>query len=416
MNVAPDFSPARRIADEDLLTSSLSQQPDSVGPLRVMHVLDRLDMGGTEKAVIKLVRGLDPGLFEHYICTLRGTAETAKQWIPDVKLLYGGREGAAFQFNVPRLVRIMRIIRPAIVHSRNWGGIEAVVAARLAGVPVAIHSEHGYELDMRLGLSFHRRVLRHLAYRMGDAVATVTRELRDYHSAQAWWKQSRIRVLYNGVDAREFRPQPQVRDAVRHQIGLPAEALVLGSVGRMVPLKDFLTLLKTARVLATEVPNLHVVLVGSGPESDSLRSYAAGCQELSGRVVFAGTLDYVADALNAMDIFVLPTLMEGMSNTLLEAMAVGLPVVATRVGGNPEVVVEGVCGYLFTPQDVSGLTCLLRTLLRNEHMRRQFGSAARQRVLQEFSLEAMVGRYSDLYFDLASRHSVLCPARAYVRN
>jgi len=416
MNAAPDFSSAKRIAHEDALTSSLSEQTDALGPLRVMHVLDRLDVGGTEKTVIKLIRSLDPGLFEHYICTLRGTAQTARQWAPNVKLLNGGREGAAFQFNVPRLVRIMRAIRPAIVHSRNWGGIEAIVAARLAGVPVALHSEHGYELDMRLGLPLHRRVLRHLVYRMGDAVATVTRELRDYHSAQAWWKQNCIRVLYNGVDAREFRPQPQVREAVRRQLSLPADALVLGSVGRMVPLKDFLTLLKAARNLAPEVSNLHVVLVGSGPELDTLRNYVADCQELSRRVLFAGTLDYVADVLNAMDIFVLPTLIEGMSNTLLEAMAVGLPVVATRVGGNPEVVSEGACGYLFTPQDVSGLTCLLRTLLRDEHLRREFGSAARQRALQEFSLEAMVGRYSNLYLDLASRRSAFCASRSYVRN
>ena len=159
-----------------------------------------------------------------------------------------------------------------------------------------------------------------------------------------------------------------------------------------------------------------MVLVGSGPDLDPLRNYVAECQELSGRVVFAGTLDYVADALNAMDIFVLPTLIEGMSNTLLEAMAVGLPVVATRVGGNPEVVAEGACGYLFAPQDVSGLTCLLRTLLRDEPLRRRFGIAARQRALQEFSLEAMVGRYSDLYLDLASRRSALAGSRSYVRN
>ncbi len=416
MNVAPDFSPAKRIADRDPSSFPLSRQRDAIGPIRVMHVLNRLDVGGTEKTVVRLIRGFDPGLFEHSICTLRGSAETAKQWMPDVKLLYAGREGAAFQFNVPRLVKIMRAIRPAIVHSRNWGGIEAIVAARLAGVPVALHSEHGYELDMRLGLPLHRRVLRHLVYRMGDAVATVTRELRDYHSAQAWWRKSSIRVLYNGVDAREFRPQPQVRDAVRRQMGLPPDALVLGSVGRLVPLKDFLTLLKAARSLATEFSNLHVVLVGSGPESDTLTNYVAGSPELNRRVAFAGALDDVGGVLNAMDVFVLPTLIEGMSNTLLEAMAVGLPVVATRVGGNPEVVAEGACGYLFTPQDVTGLTCLLRMLLRDEHLRRELGRTARQRAVQEFSLEAMVGRYTDLYLDLASRRSVFCAAGSYVRN
>ena len=142
----------------------------------------------------------------------------------------------------------MRRVRPAIVHSRNWGGIEAVVAARLAGVAVAIHSEHGYELAMASGLPLQRRLLRHVVYRTASAVAVVTNDLRDYHAGQAWWKPDSIKVLYNGVDGQEFRPQPQVRDAVRRQLGIPVDALVIGSVGRMVPLKDFTTLLKAARL------------------------------------------------------------------------------------------------------------------------------------------------------------------------
>lgn len=396
--------------------SSVSANLDGLRPLRVMHVLDRLDVGGTEKAMMKMIGGLEPDLFEHYICTLRGTTSAAKQWASGVTLLNAGREGAAFQFNVPRLVRVMKTVRPTIVHSRNWGGIEAIVAARVAGVPVALHSEHGYELDMRSGLPLHRRLLRHLVYRMGNAVATVTEELRNYHAIQAWWKPQTIKVLYNGVDGGDFSPQPQVRDAVRRQLGIPCDAVVVGSVGRMVLLKDFITLLKAATVLMMEIPKLHIVLVGSGPELSSLREYVASCDQLAGRVIFTGTVDHVADLLNAMDIFVLPTLMEGMSNTLLEALAVGLPVIATRVGGNPEIVAEGVCGHLFAPQDVPGLASLLRTLLRDSRLRAEFGRAARERALRDFSLQAMVRRYRDLYIDLAVRSLAPVAARSYVRN
>jgi glycosyltransferase involved in cell wall biosynthesis len=269
---------------------------------------------------------------------------------------------------------------------------------------------------MRSGLPLHRRLLRHFSYRIGTAIAAVSDELRDYHAAQAWWNPKAINVLYNGVDGNEFSPQPRVRDAVRQQFGIPADALVIGSVGRMVPLKDFSTLLKAAKVLVTEMPNLHLVLAGSGPELPGLREYVASCDQLGGHVVFPGTVDHVADLLNAMDIFVLPTLMEGMSNTLLEALAVGLPVVATRVGGNPEVVAEDVCGYLFTPQDVPGLISLLRTLLRDSRLRAKFGRAARERALRDFSLEAMVRRYRDLYIDLVMGQRVSPPRASYVRN
>ena len=171
---------------------------------------------------MKLVRGLSQNCSSTISALCVEHPLRPDEWASGVTVLHAGREGAAFQFNVPRLVRVMRTVRPAIVHSRNWGGIEAVVAARLAGVPVAVHSEHGYELEMRSGLPFHRRLLRHVAYRMASAVAAVTDELRDYHAGQAWWDPEAINVLYNGIDGQEFSPQPQVRDAVRRRLGIPS--------------------------------------------------------------------------------------------------------------------------------------------------------------------------------------------------
>jgi sugar transferase (PEP-CTERM/EpsH1 system associated) len=384
-------------------------------PLRIMHVLDRLDMGGAEKAVMKLARSLEPGLFEHYVCALRGTATTG-EWTSGVTVLHARRAGEGLQFNVPCLVRVMRTVRPVIVHSRNWGGIEAILAARLARVPVTIHSEHGYELEMLSGLPLRRRLLRHFIYRGATAVAVVSNDLRKYHAEQAWWRPEDIQVLYNGVDGHEFSPQPRVRDAVRRRLGIPEDALVIGSVGRMVSLKDFNTLLKAAEALVPETPYLHVLLVGSGAELSRLQSHVANSSQLAGRAIFTGAVDRVADMLNAMDIFVLPTLLEGMSNTLLEALAVGLPAVATRVGGNPEVVAEGQCGYLFKPQDVPELVSQLRTLLRDSSLRASFGRAARERALRHFSLERMLRRYRDFYIELAMRRGVILASNTYVRN
>jgi len=386
------------------------------GPLRIVHVLDRLDLGGTEKAVMKLVRGLEPEVFEHYICALRGTAATGGAWASGVTVLHPGGDGAAFQFNVPRLVRVIKEVRPAIVHSRNWGGIEAVIAAWLAHVPVAVHSEHGYELEMASGLPFHRRLLRHVAYRTATAVATVTDDLRRYHAAQAWWNPEAIAILYNGVDGQEFRPQPLARDTARQRLSIPGDALVIGSVGRMIPLKDFETLLKASEIMAKDTPKLYILLVGSGPELSRLRNYAADSPRLTGRAIFPGAVDNVAHMLNAMDIFVLPSLMEGMSNTLLEAMAVGLPVLATRVGGNPEIIADGECGYLFTPREVPELVGQLKTLLQNVRRRSDFGRSARERALQHFSLEQMLQRYRDLYINLAMQHGAVTAATTYVRN
>ena len=386
-------------------------------PLRVLHVFNRLDLGGTEKVVMKLVSGLDPAcLFQHSICTLRGTAPEAKSWASGAEIIDSGRAGANFQFNVLRLAKIMKLVRPTIVHSRNWGGIEAVLAAHVTGVPVIIHSEHGYELQMMAGLPLRQRIFRHLAYRCATTVFTVSKELRSYHATQAWWDLDRVQVLYNGVDSNKFKPSAEISAQVRGQLGIPTNGMVVGFVGRMVPLKDLTTLLRAVEELVPAIPEVHVLLVGEGTELARLRDYVAASTTLQGRVFFPGVSDNVSEMLNAMDIFVLPSLVEGMSNTLLEAMATGLPVIASRVGGNPEVVDESLCGYLFRPGNATELSMKLASLLLNREQRLEFATAARERAIKHFSLEAMLLRYRDLYLGLAMEKGAIQRTTAYVRN
>lgn len=384
--------------------------------LRIMHVIDRLDLGGTEKVMMQLIDGLDSERFEHSICTLRGASPAARSWNPDVTLVDAGAGAANLQVNVLRLARRMKEFRPAIVHSRNWGAIEAVPAARLARVPVILHSEHGYQLEMQEGLPMRQRMFRHLAYRQATAVFTVTDELRRYHEGQAYCSSGSIRVLYNGVDLTRFHPSNSTGKRVRSALNIPADHLVIGFIGRLVALKDVVTLLRAMEMLATEFPKAHAVIVGSGPELESLQTYAGQSAALAGRVAFTGAVDDVAELLTAMDVFVLPSLMEGMSNTLLEALASGVPVIATRVGGNPEVVDDGMCGYLFNPGDVDDLSCKLRTLLRDNERRRQFAAAARARANEQFSLAGMLQRYRELYLGLARERGVALAKGLYVRN
>lgn len=156
-------------------------------PLRVLHVIDRLDMGGTEYVILKVMAGLGAAEFEHRVCAARGYNEALPhlQKMRD-QIVVAGRNESKFQLLLFSLARIMREFRPHVVHSRNWGAIEAIPAARLARVPVAIHSEHGYIPDMLAGLPTRQRVIRRGAYAMADAVFCVTEELRNYHARQAW--------------------------------------------------------------------------------------------------------------------------------------------------------------------------------------------------------------------------------------
>jgi sugar transferase (PEP-CTERM/EpsH1 system associated) len=376
--------------------------------LSVLHVIDRMGVGGTEVGILKVIQGLGSERFDHRICTIRGCDENfSRSQGFEGQVYVAGRVNSGFQFLLGRLARIMREFRPDIVHSRNWGAIEAMPAARMAGVPVAIHSEHGYEVDMLNGLPTRRRVLRRVAYAAADAVFTVTEELRSYHARQAWLPMERIRVLPNGVDMTRFASRSEERQEIRERLGLGDGSLVLGAIGRLVPIKDHVTLLKAAEILISRDMAIYVLLVGSGPELAKLKEFVAASPRLSGRVVFAGAVSDVAPLLNAMDIFVLPSLSEGMSNTLLEAMASSLPVVATRVGGNPEIVEEQRSGWLFEPGDVAALAAILERTGRDTNLRLQLGQAARQRTVQHFSFNGMLEGYRNLYIELARKRGVL---------
>jgi sugar transferase (PEP-CTERM/EpsH1 system associated) len=310
----------------------------------------------------------------------------------------------------------MRQYRPHIVHTRNWGAIEAVAAAKLVGVPVVIHSEHGYEVDMFAGLPMRRRLFRRASYAMADSVFALTRELRDYHARQVWISPERIGVIYNGVDTQRFAPNKKTRIATRAELGLPETSFVVGSVGRLVPIKDHQTLLKAAALLSAKGIDVRLLLVGSGPEREKLQSQAIG--PLEGRVCFAGDSGRVPEMLNAMDVFVLPSLGEGMSNTLLEAMACGLPVLATSVGGNPEIIENNVDGRLFTPGDADRLAAQLKLLAQEPALIHQLGTAARNRAIESFSMSRMLETYRRFYLDLAARRGIAGPRTetAHVRN
>src|SRR2546423_1707703 len=169
-----------------------------------------------------------------------------------------------------------------------------------------------------------RRIFQRRASPLADAVLTHSQQLREYHPRPARISPERLRVIYNGVDTLRFAPRLAARLRLRQELGIPADALVLGSVGRLVPIKDHGTLLRAASVLVSQGANVRVVLVGAGSQRDALQKQTAEDAQLAGRVIFTGASENIPDLLNAMDVFVLPSLGEGMSNTLLEAMASAL--------------------------------------------------------------------------------------------
>jgi sugar transferase (PEP-CTERM/EpsH1 system associated) len=376
--------------------------------LRILHVLNQLGTGGTEFGVLKVIQGLQEDPFEHAICAVRGMHSEFEVSVSlDGRCFLNNGSPHGFRLDVFPLYATMRRYRPHIVHSRNWGAIESILAGRLARVPVIIHSEHGYELDMLKGLPLRRRITRWFFYRLTDFLFTVTEDLRAYHSRQIGVNEKHLGVIPNGVDTERFRPQFDMRSAVRDRLGFPKDAIVLGAVGRLVPIKNHVQLLYAAAELRQRGVDVCLLLVGDGPELTRLKEMVRTTPSLTGQVVFAGAVQNVSEHLNAMDVFVLPSINEGMSNTLLEAMATALPVVATRTGGNPELVEDGLCGFLVPPNDSRGLIDKLDALCRDAELRVRVGRRARIRVEQMFSLDRMREAYRRLYLGLAREHRLL---------
>jgi sugar transferase (PEP-CTERM/EpsH1 system associated) len=376
--------------------------------LRVLHVVARLGLGGTEHGVLKVLNGLGEEQFEHRLCAVRGVdPDFAGRMNVLSKAYSAGTAKPGLQFPLFRLMRIMKEYRPHIVHTRNFGALEAILAARLARVPVAIHSEHGYELEILGGLPYRRRILCRALFSMADAVFAVTNELRAYHSEQSWLTTEKIRVIHNGVDTDRFTPPNGDVAQLRKDLRLPTDRFLVGTVGRLVPIKDHATLLQAAACLMRQGIILHVLLVGDGPERAKLQQYVASTPELSGRVTFVGSSHRVPELMKSMDVFVLPSICEGMSNTVLEAMATGLPVVATLAGGNSEMVDHDFSGLLFAPRDVGNLASHLSRLVESAALRRKLGEAARRKAVEHFSIAEMLRQYRDLYLELAENRAKL---------
>ena len=369
--------------------------------IRIMHVVDQLGKGGLENGLVNVIEHLDSSRFEHVVYAIRKLGPNAERLEKSgVRVICQGKRETDSAVQIGALARGIREGRPDIVHSRNWAAIEAVLAARWVRGCAVVHSEHGLEGDVNAKEPRRRVWFRRLAYELADRVFSVSRQLRDLHARRTGFNAAKMTVIHNGVDRRRFFPDAQARAEARKELGLSDHEFCIGCVGNFFPVKGHITALRAMQGFATLSKDWRLLLIGDGPERQNLESFVAGQPDWNNRVRFLGTSSRVPEMLNAMDVYVLPSVAEGISNSLLEAMSIGLPVIATATGGNPEVVVDGDSGLLFPVGDVGALTEHLFALRAGHDRRRSLASRALRRVREEFSLDAMIAKYAELYQSL----------------
>jgi sugar transferase (PEP-CTERM/EpsH1 system associated) len=377
--------------------------------VRVMHVVHALRPGGMEAGVVKIVNGLPRGRVQSAICSTQPAGALKDLVNPDVRLYELNRRDGNDPSLVWNLFRLFRREQPDIVHTHAWGTLlEGLVAARFARVPVVIHGEHG-----TLQLRPRQRWAQRFAWAAADRVLSVSSRLADRMARETGFPRERIRVIRNGVDLTRFGSVDH--SAARAALGLSGTSRSVVTVGRLVPVKDHATLLQAFARVHRDDPAAVVVVAGDGPLREPLAARAAALG-VDHCVRFLGHRPDVELVLAAADVFVLSSESEGLSNTILEAMASGLPIVATRVGGADELVLDGETGQLVAPHSPSELAQALARLLGDPMLRRSMGAAGRARVEAEFSLAGMVGRYESLYMEAAAtkraREFQYRPARA----
>ena len=385
----------------------------------MLHIITRLDRGGSAENTVLTVSGLE-GRFDVELVAGRTTSPT-----PELSRL--GMVKGRDWIEVPELVReidplkdlralfklyfLIRKGRFQIVHTHSSkAGALGRLAARMAGVPIVVHTPHGHVFYGYYGPLLSRlfaAVERFLAL-ITDRIVTLTERGKWEHVRFKVAGPEKFVVVHSGVDLGPFLEVGADPGRTKEDLGIAPEDRVVGSLGRLVPIKGHRYLIEAAGLVLSRFRNVTFLLAGEGPLRRELEALAEGLG-IAHKVVFAGHRDDEAEVISAMDIFVLPSLNEGMGRVLVEAMAEGKPIVATSVGGVPEVVEHGRTGLLVPPKDPDALAGAISELLEHPEMARRFGEAGRERA-SLFSAERMVERIGKLYDELLKGSEVRrCP-------
>lgn len=362
--------------------------------MRIAEVVLSLNIGGQERLLVRMVQALRERGHDLHVITLTGGGALRSELENDGVPIYDVvRKAKGFDpTTYTRLYKLFRKIRPDVVHTHNDAPLAfGMPPARLARVPVTVHTRHGHIPYTKNGLR-----LAQLGTRFVDHFVCVAEHTAEMTRKEEKPKEKRLSVIENGIPLKKFTPDADARTAIRDELGIPRDAFVAGTVGRMVEEKDYPLLVKAMAPLLGEKSRL--VFVGDGGERKTVEASIASEVDADKRkfVHLTGARSDVPRALNAFDIFVMSSRHEGLPLVIPEAMASGLPVVSTSVGGIPDVVPPHT-GILVSHGDAAALRSAIAKLKDDSAVRQQMAEAARKYALERFSEDRMLDRYLALY-------------------
>lgn len=362
---------------------------------RVLHLIDSLDLGGAQEVVVNIVRGADRSRFEHEVATLHGHGIYLQRLIDSGVRVHSLSPAKWLPAHIPGLASVLWSGRFDILHCHLIASnLIGKPLGRLMGVPVVINHDHTN--DPSRGTNALILGLETWANRFAAHTIAVSASCRDFLVQREGVADDRVSIIHNAIDTTRFRPSSGQRGSARSRLGISAAGPLVAGVGRLNPQKNFPLFLDIASLVAARNGDTRFLIAGTGPEEALLRSKASALG-LDGRITFAG---YVADPreiYNACDILLMPSRFEGLPMTLLEAMAMEVPVVASRLDGIAEVVTDHRDGLLMEPGDAGAFANAITSLLNDPEMRRSMGIAARRKIEEGFSAQRMVAEIEAVY-------------------
>ena len=367
--------------------------------INILHIYQNSKIGGVQQQLLSLLKAYSRERFNPIFCCLGPKEEMGKEiegtgieFIPLNKLRYN-------RFSLGIVLELYRLMKKKQIHvvrtHRYRSNLYGRLAAFLAGVPVIIASVHdNYRTDKRP----KRRIMNRILSKITDKIVAVSEDVKEDIIRYDSIDPSKIEVIPNGIDVERFNPEKNTTD-IRKEFSLEEDDIVIGFIGRIVPAKGLEYLLNALPYLKEEFKSIKLLIVGEGSLVEELKERAKK-NNIFDNILFIGRRRDIPEILASINIFVMPSIAEGLPNALLEAMAMGKPIVTTEVGGIPEIVKNGFNGLLVPPRDTLSLSKAIKELISNDRLAAKLGQAARDLVHDNLSIKAIAQKWQSLYLSI----------------
>jgi sugar transferase (PEP-CTERM/EpsH1 system associated) len=366
----------------------------------VVHLIYRLDFGGLETLLAECVNRMPANKYRHAIVCLTGYTDFAKKITqPGVEIFVLHKAPGLGLGTHVKLWKLLRKLQPTILHTYNLAAIEYAFTATLAGVPIRIHAEHGRDASDPEGMNRNHNLLRRWLVPFIDCYIPVSDDLQRWLKNVVGVPDAKNLLINNGVDTDHFKKNVNPGTSTALEM-VRQDTFVIGTVGRIQDVKNHIGLIDAFIQLQAQLPEekarLRLAIVGDGPLRKIIEEKIASAG-IADVVWLPGARTDIADIMQTFSVFALSSIAEGTPVTILEAMSVGLPVVATHVGGIPALVMDRITGILVPPNDPAAMAVAIATYIRQPALATRHGAAGRERIEKQYSVTTMLAAYTALY-------------------